>query len=118
MCILCGELIMNVHWTDQPLHDIEYRNSTRIVAGSNQRARMRSRLKRVNIANKILAYYGLNMKEFNGSRYVLYDKKGSSQIVYDLGGVWNIVFDMCHKKPDPLDPDFLHFLSEEEVPHV
>ena len=33
MCILCGEMIMTVHWTDQPVHDANYRSRKKIVAG-------------------------------------------------------------------------------------
>lgn len=112
MCVLCGEMIMTVHWTDQPLHDADYRNQKRIVAGSRQRERMRLRLRRVSIANKILKYYGLNMKEWNGSRYMLFDKKGTSKVVYDLGGMWKEAESMAHTVLDPLDPKFLESLRE------
>lgn len=113
MCVLCGELIMTVHWTDQPLHDIEYKSNTKIVAGSMQHQRMRTRLKRADISNKILKYYGLSLKEFNGSRYILFDKKGASQVIYDLGSLWKTASDMCHKQLDPLDTSFLNFLNQQ-----
>ncbi len=112
MCILCGEMIMTVHWTDQPVHDVNYRSRTKIVSGERQRERLRLRLRRVAIANKILAYYGLTLKEWNGSRYILYDKKGSSKVIYDLGGMWKAASDMVHRTIDPLDPDFLKSLQE------
>ena len=54
MCILCGEMIMTVHWTDQPLHDDDYRKKKQIVSGELQRERRRLRLRRVAIAGKIL----------------------------------------------------------------
>ena len=53
MCVLCGELIMNVHWTDRRTHENEYKHI--VIAGESQRDRMRSRLKRVKISNRILA---------------------------------------------------------------
>lgn len=112
MCILCGEMIMSVHWTDQPLHDARYKNSGRVVAGEGQRERMRLRLKRVAIANKILRYYGLSLMEWQGSRYMLADKKGHSTVIYDLGQMWKTAADMAHKTLDPLDPKFLEYLQE------
>lgn len=112
MCVLCGELIMTVHWTDQPLHDVEYKRNKKIVVGSLSHDRMRMRLRRASIANKILSYYGLSVKEWNGSRFMLYDKKGSSEVVYDLGDMWKVAEDLSHKKLDPLDPNFLASLSE------
>ena len=112
MCVLCGELIMNVHWTDQPLHDSEYRRKTRIVAGEGQRTRRRMRIKRVAVANKILSYYGLKLQDWNGSKYILSDKKGVSNVVSSLGDMWKTASDMCRKTPDPLDPDFLQALGK------
>nr|WP_293810271.1 hypothetical protein [Phascolarctobacterium succinatutens] len=76
---------------------------------------MRSRLKRVKISNRILAYYGLSISEWNGSRFVLRDKKGGTQIVYDLGDMWNKAELLAHKKLDPLDDAFLDAFSGVEV---
>jgi len=113
MCVLCGELIMNVHWTDQPLHDTEYRRKTRIVAGESQRQRRRLRIKRVAVANKILAFYGLKLSDWNGSKYILSDKKGGMSVVNSLGDMWQTASKMCHKTLDPLDPKFLQSLEGE-----
>ena len=79
MCVLCGELIMHVHWTDQPAHDVEFKRT--VTAGEGQRDRMRLRLKRVRLSDKILGYYGLSIRDWCGSRYMLADKKGNSKIV-------------------------------------
>lgn len=103
---------MHVHWTDQPLHDAEYRSKTTITSGEGQRERRRLRLRRVTIANKILGYYGLKIQDWNGSKYVISDKKGVSNVVHDLGGMWKTASDMCHKEMDPLDSDFLRAIQE------
>jgi len=113
MCVLCGELIMNVHWTDQPLHDTEYRRKTRIVAGEGQRQRRRLRIKRVAVANKILAFYGLKLADWNGSKYILSDKKGVTNVVNSLGDMWQTASKMCHRTLVPLDPKFLQSLEGE-----
>lgn len=110
MCVLCGELIMHVHWTDKPAHDNEYKST--VVAGERQRDRMRLRLKRVALANKILGYYGLSLRDWCGSRYVLADKKGNSKIVYDLGDMWQQAAELAHKSLDPLDEDFLNSFAQ------
>lgn len=107
MCVLCGELIMNVHWTDQPFHDAEYGQRERVVAGEGQRDRRRMRLRRVAVADRVLRYYGLSIRDWNGSKYVLADRKGNSRIVSDLGDMWNTAAQMCRRTLDPLDPDFL-----------
>ena len=101
MCILCGEMIMT-----------NYRSRKKIVAGEGQRERMRLRLRRVAIANQILSYYGLALKDWSGSKYMLFDKKGTSVVINDLGGMWKAASDLAHQDLDPLDPVFLKALRE------
>lgn len=109
MCVLCGELVMNVHWTDQQIHDKAFHPT--VVVGESQRDRMRNRLKRVAYANQILSYYGLTLRDWNGSKYMLADKKGVSLVVNDLGDMWPAVQTLTFQQLDPLEPDLLAFLS-------
>ncbi len=109
MCILCGELIMHVHWTDQLAHNAEYKGQ--VMVGEGQRERMRSRLKRAKLSDRILNYYGLSLREWGGSRFVMADKKGNSKIVYDVGDMWQEAQNMAAKKIDPLDANFLEYLK-------
>lgn len=111
MCVLCGELIMHVHWTDQPVHNDVYKSV--VIAGEGQRERMRLRLKRVKFSNKILGYYGLSIRDWSGSRYILADKKGNSKVVYDLGDMWQQASELAHKQLDPLDDGFLSFFENQ-----
>ncbi len=113
MCVLCGEMIMTVHWTDQPLHDVDYRRKRTVVVGESQRERLRLRLKRVAIANKLLAYYGLSLRDWNGSRYLLSSRNGLSKVIYDLGGMWSAAAKLAGRQLDPLDPAFLASLQKE-----
>ena len=108
MCILCGELVMHVHWTDQGSHDKEFSNT--IIVGELQRDRMRDRLRRVYYLNRILSFYGLNLADWNGSKYILADKKGRQEIVNDLGDLWPAAQKMSSNKLDPLDPDLIAYL--------
>lgn len=108
MCVLCGELVMHVHWIDQPIHDKEFSNT--IVAGELQRDRMRDRLRRVYYCNRILSYYGLNLMDWQGSKYMLADKKGKQIIVNDLGDMWTEAQKMTNKCIDPLDSELLIYL--------
>ena len=113
MCVLCGEMIMTVHWTDQPLHDVDYRRKRIIVSGELARDRRRMRLRRVAVANKIVKFYGLKMEDWMGSRYTIFNKKGMSKVVFDLGGMWKAAEELCNMKMDPLDPKFLAYLEGE-----
>jgi hypothetical protein len=100
---------MHVHWTDQKAHDREYSNT--VVVGELQRDRMRDRLRRVRYANQILSFYGLNLKDWNGSRYVLSDRKGSQEVVGDLGVMWPEAQKMSGNRIDPLASELLAYLG-------
>ncbi|GHU28968.1 hypothetical protein AGMMS50256_12630 [Betaproteobacteria bacterium] len=115
MCILCGELVMHVHWTDQKTHDREYSNT--VVVGELQRDRMRDRLRRVRYVNQILSFYGLNFKDWNGSRYLLSDRKGRQEVVGDLGALWPEAQKMSGNRIDPLDPELLAYLGGHDHHH-
>jgi hypothetical protein len=110
MCVLCGELVLNVHWTDQPIHDREF--SKTVVVGELQRDRMRDRLRRVYYTNRILSFHGLTLRDWNGSKYLLSDRKGSQVVVNDLGDMWPAAQKMTNNRLDPLDPELLEFLPK------
>jgi hypothetical protein len=111
MCVLCGEALTQIHWTDRRPDE---RTIVSMLAGDDfQRSRMRDRLHVVRLANRILCHYGLRLDDWNGSRYVLSDKKGSSIIVQDLGGLWPAAEKLIHRPLDPLDPSLLEALLSQ-----
>jgi len=109
MCVLCSEFVMDVHWSD---FQIGYSDNSTVVVGDHQRDRRRNRIHRTSLANKILLYYGIKLEDWNGSKYILRDKKGQIEIVNDLGSLWSAVTKLSHKVPDPLDPDLLNYMSK------
>lgn len=112
MCILCGELITKDHWTDQ---DISGDNRSTIVAGEKQRDRKRNRMYREKLTNVVLKKYGLQLTEWNNSKYILSDKKGKSDIVHDLGTLWTSAEKMLSQPVDPLDPVLLKQIKAETL---
>jgi len=108
MCVLCGELVMNVHWTDQPIHDKEFSNT--VVVGNLQRDRMRDRHRRVYYVNRVMSFYGLKFADWCGSQYMLSDLKGRQTLVGDVGDLWTKAEKMLGYRPDPLDPKLLEYL--------
>ena len=69
-----------------------------------------ARLKKVKILNQILSFYRLNLKEWQGSKYILSNLRGGSIIVNDLGDLWAKVYELEKISPDALDIKLLHFL--------
>ncbi len=117
MCVLCGELISSFHWTDgSGSYEIDENlrePNALISANENARERKRARLKRVRLLNQILAFYGLKMDDWQGTKFVLCDKKGQSMIVNDLGDLWDKAQKLAKKEMDALDSNLLAFLNQQ-----
>ncbi|GAA8178215.1 hypothetical protein HpBT138_02840 [Helicobacter pylori] len=121
MCVLCGELIRSFHWTDGTdgtdgsgsYENENLKGSNALIsANENARERKRARLKRVGLLNQILAFYGLKMDDWQGTKFVLCDKKGQSVIVNDLGDLWDKAQKLAKKEMDALDSHLLAFLNQ------
>ncbi|KHL83249.1 hypothetical protein [Helicobacter pylori] len=118
MCVLCGELISSFHWTDRTYGSGSYENenlkepNALISANENARERKKARLKRVGLLNQILAFYGLKINDWQGTKFVLCDKKGQSVIVNDLGDLWGKAQNLARKEMDALDSHLLAFLNQ------
>ena len=102
MCILCGEFVAHVHWTDRRYED-EVRASV-ITVGEFDRARTRDRLRRASLANRVLSHYNLRIEDWAGSKYLLRDRTGRTELVGDLGSMWPAASRMAGRPLDPLDP--------------
>ncbi|RVZ11071.1 hypothetical protein FE359_01760 [Helicobacter pylori] len=119
MCVLCGELISSFHWSDENYGSDSYEideglkePNALISANENARERKRARLKRVGLLNQILAFYGLKINDWQGTKFVLHDKKGQSVIVNDLGDLWGKAQKLAKKEMDALDSNLLAFLNQ------
>ncbi len=117
MCVLCGELISSFHWSDENYgtngSDENLREPNALIStNENARERKRARLKRVRLLNQILAFYGLKINDWQGTKFVLCDKKGQSVIVNDLGDLWDKAQNLAKKEMDALDSNLLAFLNQ------
>jgi hypothetical protein len=105
MCVLCGESILRIHWTDQ---------KTAYPSGSRQKERHY----RIRLLNQVLAYYGLKVDDWNGVKFVVRDKKGRSEIVHDLGGLWTKAEKLIGRPLNPLDSGLMNFLDRNNTKKI
>lgn len=109
MCILCGEFVEQLHWTEMERKQLE----TVVVGGEHQRNRKRTRDLRTKICNDLLKYYGITLREWNNSRYLMSDRKGKTYVLQNLGEIWQQAEEMVGQPIDPLDPNLLERLKQE-----
>lgn len=99
MCVLCGEMMSAFHWSE-----LDFGINT------NDK-RKKIRLKQAQIANMILAFYALELKSWQNSKFILSNKKGQSLIIDDITQLWEKASSFCAKELDILDEKLLAFLQ-------
>jgi hypothetical protein len=90
MCGLCGVLLKE-HWAED--------------------GGRRPRLVRVALLNRVLSYYGLELRDWAGRVYVLHDRKGRSAVVEEIGTLWIEAERLAGRRLDPLDPELIASLE-------
>jgi hypothetical protein len=97
VCGLCGALAGADHWADAA------------VTAGGTRSQRRQACNRV--ANEVLAYYGLSLKEAAGGSPLLQNRTGQMALVPHLGAVWPAAERLAKRPLDPLDPDLIEALT-------
>src|ERR1700742_4215917 len=105
MCSLCGVLGSGEHWTDAVAREGVY---TRNVDGI---ARRRERAKRMRIANRMLARFGMALSDWQGTAFLLSTRNGKTEIIADLGHLWPAAERLSGAVCDPLAPAVIDYLE-------
>ncbi|MCX7360816.1 MAG: hypothetical protein NTV97_02865 [Alphaproteobacteria bacterium] len=98
MCALCGVLGGSDHWTDAAARPGVY---TRNVDSLHRR---RERFARVAAAQRVLAFYGLTLSDWQGTSFVLSTMTGKTELVDNLTHLWAAAEKLIRRPCDPLDP--------------
>lgn len=106
MCGLCGVLGGDGHWTDAVAREGVYTRNTGPVE------RRRERANRVQAANRILKYYGLQLEDWQGQSFVLRTLTGKSEIIDSPAHLWPMAEKLTGRVCDPLDPALLDKLID------
>src|ERR1700694_2408115 len=101
MCALCGVLGGAEHWTDAVARPGVFTRNT------DAASRRRERLNRVAAANRVLAYYRMNLADWQGSAFVLSTATGKTEIVDNLSHLWAAAERLLSRPCDPLDEELI-----------
>ncbi len=97
MCGLCGIFGAEDHWTDAA------GNTTVFGNRRLEQTRRQERLYRVGLANKVLEHYGLKLRDWQGTAYVLSTRTGQAVMVDHLAAMWPVAARLAKRPCDPLD---------------
>jgi hypothetical protein len=100
MCGLCGILASADHWTD-------------VTAAPLYTTPSQLRQLRTKTANRVLAFYGLKLRDAAGS-LVLQSATGQTALVPHLGALWPAADRISRRELDPLDPRLLEMLNRSD----
>jgi hypothetical protein len=107
MCVLCGYLVTDLHWTEARFDQDE------VGSAAQGGPRRRSRIARIRIVDRILDHYGLDLHDdWGATSYVVSNRKGASQLVEHLGQLWPVAERLAGRRLDPLDEELLEDLVD------
>jgi hypothetical protein len=101
MCALCGVLGGADHWTEAAARPGVFTRT------ADPLARRRERARRVAIANRVLAHYGMNVADWQGTAFMLSTATGKTEMVENLSHLWSVAERLGGRQCDPLDPALL-----------
>lgn len=110
MCSLCSVLWTEDHWAEVGAEEAATDGNPTIdfeSYASLRGRRLRDRAARIQVANLVLADCGLAVQDWEGSSYIVRDKKGNTGVVQDLASLWNAAEQILGRSLDPLDSAFL-----------
>jgi hypothetical protein len=96
MCSLCGVLGGNEHWADAVARPGVWTRNVNLVE------RRRERTRRVRIANRVLAQFGMTVADWHGTALLLSTRTGATEIIPDLGHLWPAAERLSGRVCDPL----------------
>jgi hypothetical protein len=105
MCGLCGALGSGEYWTDAA-------GRPEFEAGGRKVVRRHERLQRVVLVDAVLKRYGVTLRDWGGSSYVLTTRNGGVRNVYNLAGIWSVADELADGTIDPLSDSLLDELEQ------
>ena len=106
MCALCGVLGGKGHWSDSASAPAAFAGRT------EPQTRLRERQARTRLLNLVLKHYGVVVRDWSGSSYLLTSRTGRTAIVDTIADVWPAAERLAGRAIDPLDEQYLATLAK------
>jgi hypothetical protein len=108
MCVLCGQMFTEIHWSERLL------DPEMVSQGESETTRRQGRHVRTRLLCKVLAHYGLDVRDdWSAMNYVVDNRKGTQQVVGSVAELWPAAAKMAGRTLDPLDFALLQRLRAE-----
>ena len=110
MCVLCGAIWTEQHWAEVAADERSDAADGAVafeVHVDRRGQRLRDRARRAQLISAILAGYGLQFQDWEGSSYIVRDAKGNSAIAPDLAALLPATEQILGAPLDPLASAFL-----------
>jgi hypothetical protein len=104
MCSLCAALGGSRFWVDAAGHEAFSRDGGKLSIRAEREERVR-------LLGRIAAFYGVSIRDWGGSSYMLETQSGRRANVYTLSGIWSQLEELSDKPCDPLEPALLSYLD-------
>lgn len=108
MCSLCGALGYDDHWTSAIARPGVF------TPGADALSRRREGARRLKLANAILKFRRLSLREWSGTTFLLATATGKTEVFEALSHLWPVAENLAGAVFDPLDERLMTFLEEEE----
>lgn len=107
MCGLCGVLGVQDHWSDT-LGTQSETNDLRIK-------RRREKARRIQLANRFLAFYGVKLTDWPGGGYKLSTATGRTVLLPHLAAFCPQVEALCGRPVDPLATPLIEYMQSRAI---
>lgn len=106
MCVLCGQLVTDLHWTETRF------DATAVGSAASETPRRRQRFRRARLVDRVLHHYALSVRDdWSSTSYLVANRKGAMELVQHLGQLWPAAERLAGRRLDPLDDGLLQDLS-------
>lgn len=109
MCGFCGLVGGAEHWSE--MRQVPLPDDDPLMQGS----RVRERLHRIALLDRVTRHYGVRVRDWAGSSLVLEHATGEAIVIEQLAQLWPEVERLAKLRCDPLSPTLLAFLSSKSA---